>query len=111
VETEDSTQQEEVQQEETEEPKPIKEPSAKEKAATKIVKEIDDKERYDETNQLKTLIIMQILGNTKSFFDTQATIQDINVDEYLSKSIEDQYGLLFQLAQDVTMEDMINAQY
>ena len=54
---------------------------------------------------------MQILGNTKSFFDTQATIQDTNVDEYLSKSIEDQYGLLFQLAQDVTMEDMINAQY
>jgi hypothetical protein len=95
----------------TEEPKSVKEPSAKEKAATKIVKEIDDEARYDETNQLKTLIVMQILGNTKSFFDTQATIQDINVDEYLSKSIEDQYGLLFQLAQDVTMEDMINAQY
>ena len=95
----------------TEEPKSVKEPSAKEKAATKIVKEIDDEARYDETNQLKTLIVMQILGNTKSFFDTQATIQDTNVDEYLSKSIEDQYGLLFQLAQDVTMEDMINAQY
>ena len=95
----------------TEEPKSVKEPSAKEKAATKIVKEIGDEARYDETNQLKTLIVMQILGNTKSFFDTQATIQDTNVDEYLSKSIEDQYGLLFQLAQDVTMEDMINAQY
>jgi len=112
VETEDNTQQEEVQQEEAEESKEsVKEPSAKEKAATKIVKEIDDEARYDESNQLKTLIVMQILGNTKSFFDTQATIQDKNVDEYLSKSIEDQYGLLFQLAQDVTMEDMINAQY
>ena len=108
----DTPEQEETE-EQTEEPKKesVKEPSAKEKAATKIVKEIDDEARYDESNQLKTLIVMQILGNTKSFFDTQATIQDTNVDEYLSKSIEDQYGLLFQLAQDVTMEDMINAQY
>ena len=109
VEVEDSTQQEEVQQEEDE--KPTKEPTAKEKSATKLVKNIDDKARYDETNQLKTLIVMQILGNTKSFFNNQSTLQDKNVDEYLNKTIEDQYGLLFQLAQDVTMEDMINAQY
>ena len=102
---------EDVQDTAEESKESVKEPSAKEKAATKIVKEIDDEARYDESNQLKTLIVMQILGNTKSFFDTQATIQDKNVDEYLSKSIEDQYGLLFQLAQDVTMEDMINAQY
>ena len=102
-------QQEEVQQEEDE--KPTKEPTAQEKSATKLVKNIDDKARYDETNQLKTLIVMQILGNTKSFFNDQSTLQDNNVDEYLNKSIEDQYGLLFQLAQDVTMEDMINAQY
>ena len=112
METEDSTEQEEVQQEEVEETeKPVKEPTAKEKAATKIVKKIDDKARYDESNQLKTLIVMQILGNTKTFFDTQSTIVDTNVNEYLNKTIEDQYGLLFQLAQDVTMEDMINGQY
>jgi len=109
VEVKDSSQQEEVQQEEDE--KPVKEPTAKEKSATKLVKNIDDKARYDETNQLKTLIVMQILGNTKSFFNNQSTLQDKNVDEYLNKTIEDQYGLLFQLAQDVTMEDMINAQY
>jgi len=109
VEVEDSSQQEEVQQEEDE--KPVKEPTAKEKSATKLVKNIDDKARYDENNQLKTLIVMQILGNTKSFFNNQSTLQDKNVDEYLNKTIEDQYGLLFQLAQDVTMEDMINAQY
>ena len=42
---------------------------------------------------------------------TQSTIVDTNVNEYLNKTIEDQYGLLFQLAQDVTMEDMINGQY
>ena len=113
VETEDSAEQEEVESEEAEESKdePVKEPSAKEKAATKIVKDIDDEERYDETNQLKTLIVMQILGNTKTFFDTQSTIIDTDINEYLNKTIEDQYGMLFDLAQEVTMEDMINAQY
>lgn len=87
------------------------EPTAKEKAATKIVKEIDDKERYDDTAQTKTLIVMQILGDTKTFFNSQSTIVDTNVNEYLNKTIEDQYGMLFDLAQEVTMEDMINAQY
>ena len=112
VEPEDSAEQEEVQQEEVEEPeKPVKEPSAKEKAATKIVKKIDDKDRYDESNQMKTLIVMQILGNTKNFFDTQSTIQDTNVNEYLNKTLEDNYGVLFDIAQGQTMEEMINAQY
>ena len=112
METEDSSEQEDVQQEEAEEPKePVKEQSAKEKAATKIVKKIDDKARYDESNQIKTLIVMQILGNTKTFFDTQSTIQDTNVNEYLNKTIEDNYGVLFDMAQAQTMEDMINAQY
>ena len=112
VESEDSSEQEEVQQEEVEEPeKPVKEPSAKEKAATKIVKKIDDKAKYDESNQMKTLIVMQILGNTKTFFDTQSTIRDTNVSEYLNKTLEDNYGILFDMAQGQTMEDMINAQY
>jgi len=112
VEPEDSGEQEEVQQEETEEPeKPVKEPSAKEKAATKIVKKIDDKARYDESNQMKTLIVMQILGNTKTFFDAQSTIQDTNVNEYLNKTLEDNYGVLFDMAQGQTMEEMINDQY
>ena len=112
MEVKDSSEQEEVQQEETEEPKgPVKEQSAKEKAATKIVKKIDDKARYDESNQMKTLIVMQILGNTKTFFDTQSTIQDTDVNEYLNKTIEDNYGVLFDMAQGQTMEDMINAQY
>ena len=112
MEVEDSTEQEEVQQEETEEPeKPVKEPSAKEKAATKIVKKIDDKARYDDAAQMKTLIVMQILGNTKTFFDTQSTIQDTNVNEYLNKVIDDQYGDLFIAEQGQIMEDIINAQY
>ncbi|MAW12591.1 MAG: hypothetical protein CML57_00005, partial [Rhodobacteraceae bacterium] len=96
-----------VEEEKSSEPKV----SEKEKAATKIVKKIDDKARYDDAAQTKTLIVMQILGNTKTFFDAQSTIVDTNVNEYLNKTIEDQYGMLFDLAQEVTMEDMINAQY
>ncbi len=64
----------EVKEEIKEEPKP--EPSAKQKAATKIVKDMGDKGRYEENNQLKTLIVMQVLGNTKSFFETQMALQD-----------------------------------
>ena len=96
-----------VEEEKPSEPKV----SEKEKAATKIVKKIDDKARYDDAAQTKTLIVMQILGNTKTFFDAQSTIIDTDVNEYLNKTIEDQYGMLFDLAQEVTMEDMINAQY
>jgi len=50
--------------------------SAKQKIANKIVKNMGDKGRYDETNQLKTLVVMQVLGNTKTFFDTQKALQD-----------------------------------
>jgi len=83
----------------------------KEKAATKIVKKIDDKARYDDDAQMKTLIVMQILSNTQSFFDLQGTIIDTNVTEYLNKTIEDQYGILFNMAQENTITEMINGQY
>jgi len=109
----DTSEQEEVE-EQKEKPvdKPTKkEPSAKEKAATKIVKKIDDKARYDDAAQTKTLIVMQILGNTKTFFDTQSLIQDTNVNEYLNKTIEDNYGILFDMAQQQTIDDMINLQW
>ena len=36
-----------------------------------------DKGRYDSANQLKTLIVMQVLGNSKSFFDSQQSLNDI----------------------------------
>jgi len=96
-----------VEEEKSSEPKV----SEKEKAATKIVKKIDDKARYDDAAQTKTLIVMQILGNTKTFFDAQSTIEDTNVTEYLNKTIEDQYGMLFDMAQENTIQEMINAQY
>ena len=57
--------------------KPVKKPeSKKEKAAKKIVKKMGDKGRYDSQNQLKTLIVMQVLGNTKTFFDSQKQLND-----------------------------------
>ena len=57
--------------------KPIKkQESKKEKAAKKIVKKMGDKGRYDSTNQLKTLIVMQVLGDSKTFFDSQKQLVD-----------------------------------
>jgi len=53
-----------------------KKQEAKEKAASKIVKKMGDKGRYDDSNQLKTLVVMQVLGNTKIFFDNQTQLQD-----------------------------------
>jgi len=111
-ETPQTVQKEEDQEEKIEEEKPSKPKlSNKEKAATKIVKKIDDKARYDESNQMKTLIVMQILGDTKAFFDAQSVIQDTNVEEYLLKTLEDKYGILFNYSQNNTMEQMINGQY
>ena len=79
------TEADEEQPEDMEEPedkgeaeeKPVKKPeSKKEKAAKKIVKKMGDKGRYDSTNQLKTLIVMQVLGDTKTFFDSQKQLND-----------------------------------
>jgi len=87
MEDESSDEQEDIQQEEVEEPteEPVEEveetaeepkqetkQEQKQKAATKIVKKMGDKGRYETTNQIKTLIVMQVLANSKSFFvDTQ----------------------------------------
>jgi len=70
--TEDETEEKVVETKEEE-----KEPEAKkEKAAKKIVKKMGDKGRYDSTNQLKTLIVMQVLGDTKTFFESQKQLND-----------------------------------
>ena len=53
-----------------------KKQEAKQKAANKIVKKMGDKGRYDDANQMKTLVVMQVLGDTKSFFDDQTQLQD-----------------------------------
>jgi hypothetical protein len=55
-----------------------KEEAKKEVAAKKILKKMGDKGRYDSANQLKTLIVMQVLGDSKSFFDSQQQLNDID---------------------------------
>ena len=53
-----------------------KEESSKEKAVKKIMKKMDDKKKYDDVNQTKTLVVMQVLGNTKTFFQDQQQLND-----------------------------------
>ena len=48
----------------------------KQKAGSKIVKKMGDKGRYESVNQLKTLIVMNVIGNSKSFFENQQQLQD-----------------------------------
>ena len=48
---------------------------AKQKAANKIVKNMG-KGRYNNDNQVKTLIVMQVLGGQKEFFNAQKVIPD-----------------------------------
>ena len=48
----------------------------KQKAANKIVKKMGDKGRYDSGNQLKTLVVMNILGNSARFFDATVVLKD-----------------------------------
>ena len=66
---------EEPKEKEESKTEPKKE-SSKEKAVKKIMKKIDDKQRYESANQIKTLIVMQVLGNSKSFFDSQKVLND-----------------------------------
>ena len=76
-----------------------------------------DKGRYDATNQIKTLVVMQVLGNTKTFFDTQKLIQDtenffdstIVPDNTISDSNYAQY-LMFG-GSDAAHNELINSQY
>ena len=69
------------------EKKPEKE-SSKEKAVKKIMKKMDDKKRYDDINQTKTLVVMQVLGDSKTFFDTQQALND-RVDFFSNVTLPD----------------------
>ncbi len=72
-ETQTAENNQEENEESTDKPKVEKKDSAKQKAARKIVKKMGDKGRYDSTNQLKTLVIMNVLADTKNFL-VQPTI-------------------------------------
>jgi len=62
--------------EEQEEPQQEQKESSKEKAVKKIMKKMNDKKKYDDINQTKTLVVMQVLGNTKTFFQDQQQLND-----------------------------------
>ena len=100
------------------EEKPVKKPeSKKEKAAKKIVKKMGDKGRYDSTNQLKTLIVMQVLGDTKTFFDSQKELNDrqgfftdyMIPDTQIENNNIAQYYLF--MGSDGLINDMIDSQW
>ena len=128
VEDEGGNEQEDIQSEEVEEPteesveETVEEPKQeikqeqKQKAATKIVKKMGDKGRYEANNQLKTLIVMQVLADSKSFFvDTQLPeIEGFFTDGVLPDSIiEDnnlaQYYLM--MSNDAKHLELENLQY
>ena len=100
------------------EEKPVKKPeSKKEKAAKKIVKKMGDKGRYDSSNQLKTLIVMQVLGDTKTFFESQKQLED-RLDfftDYMMPDAEIQNNNTAQWylfgGSDGMMNDMIDLQW
>jgi hypothetical protein len=102
----------------SEDDSPVKKPeSKKEKAAKKIVKKMGDKGRYDSTNQLKTLIVMQVLGDTKSFFESQKQLED-RLDFFTDYMIPDAQIQNNNIAQwylfggsDGMMNDMIELQW
>ena len=47
-----------------------------EKAAKKILKKMGDKGKYSNVNQAKTLVVMQVLGDTKTFFNQGIVLKD-----------------------------------
>ena len=102
----------------SEDKEPVKKPeSKKEKAAKKIVKKMGDKGRYDSSNQLKTLIVMQVLGDTKTFFESQKQLED-RIDFFTDYMIPDAQLQNNNAAQwylfggsDVRMDEMIMQQW
>ena len=76
-----------------------------------------DKGRYDTTNQLKTLIVMNVIADTKSFFSAQKLQQDIPgffssatvPDAVLSDNNIAAYLLMVGSSQK--MNSLVNSQY
>ena len=120
MEDESSDEQESVQQKEEQEPaqEPIEKPKQeeKQKAATKIIKKMGDKGRYEANNQIKTLIVMQVLANSKSFFvDTQLSeIQGFFTDvELPDTTISDNNiaNYFMTIDSDNTFNQIVDSQY
>jgi len=83
----------------------------KETIAAKILEKIAEQGDQVALSNVK-LAVMAQLTDTQAFDAYQTkVIQDIDVDQYLTKTIEDNYAILFSTAQDQLMEKMVNSQY
>ena len=94
-----------------------KKSSSKEKAAKKVLKKIDDKKRYDESSQIKTLVVMQVLGNTKTFFESQQQLND-RAEFFTDFTLPDAVisdnniaGYFLFVGSDGLMNEIIDSQY
>ena len=90
---------------------------AKQKVANKIVKNMGDKGKYDTGNQIKTLVVMQVLGNTNTFFNNQVKLQDIEnffTDSTVPDAVmsDDNYAQYFMFGgSDVMHDAIVDQQY
>ena len=76
-----------------------------------------DKGRYDSTNQMRTLVVMGVLGNTRSFFSAQKLIPDIpnffTSDRIPDSAIADNTGAAYYMigGSDVAHRALVDSQY
>ena len=95
---------------------PKKQEEQKQKAATKIVKKMGDKGRYEANNQLKTLIVMQVLGNSKDFFVANSIpdMEGFFTDGMLPDSVIEDNNLAqyyMMMSNDIKHSELENLQY
>jgi len=89
----------------------------KQKVANKIVKEMGSKGRYDDANQFKTLMIMSVLADNKSFFNNQTPLVDtvklFSNDTIPDGVITDNNMALFLMryGADASMTALVDIQY
>ena len=92
--------------------------AAKEKVAKKIIKAMGNN-RYSNENQLKTLLVMQVLaGNSKSFFDQQQMIQepegffsDAQLTDQLTIPNNGMASLFLFTQSTIMMDEIVNSQW
>ena len=76
-----------------------------------------DKGRYDNTNQLRTLVVMGVLGNTRSFFSAQKIIPDtpnfFQPTSIPDSRISDNSGAAYYMigGSDVAHRALVDSQY
>ena len=86
-------------------------------AAKKIITKMGDKGKYDNTNQIKTLLVMQVLGNSKSFFEERQLIEDtqgfFTTARIKDTHIKDNGLASFVMfgGSNAKMDDIVNTQY